>query len=169
MRKKIALFVTAVMMSLAAHAQFESGKMYVGTSLSGFDLSYRGLTGGHIGIQGKVGYLLADNVMLTAQTAYEKYKDVPYTLSAAAGARYYIQQNGIYLGASTIIKHGDSYDDFLPSIQVGYAFFVNRMLTIEPEIYYEQSFKNHSDYSQIGLRIGLGIYLFKETLKSFKR
>ena len=169
MKKKIVLFVTAVMMSLAAHAQFESGKLYVGASLSGFDLSYNGLTKGHIGVQGKVGYMVADNLLLTAQTAYEKYHDVPYTLSAAAGMRYYIQQNGIFLGASTVVKHGNEYDDFLPSVQVGYTFFINRMLTIEPELYYEQSFKNHSDYSQIGVRIGLGIYLFKDVLKSFKQ
>ena len=37
--KKIALFVMALMMSLAANAQFEEGKGYLGASLSGLDLS----------------------------------------------------------------------------------------------------------------------------------
>ena len=32
-------------------------------------------------------------------------------------------------------------------------------VTIEPSIYYQQSFKNHSDYSTIGFKIGFGVYL----------
>ena len=164
--KKIALFFAAMMVSLASHAQFEQGKSYVGSSLSGFDLSYSGLTEGRLGVAGKVGYLFADNVMGTAQVSYEKQKDVPYALTVGAGGRYYIVQNGIYLGASVNYKHCDRYDDFMPSVQVGYAFFINRTVTIEPELYYEQSFKNHSDYSQVGLRIGFGIYLFRDTYKN---
>ena len=42
--KKIALFVMALMMSVAANAQFEQGKFYAGASLSGLDLNYSGLT-----------------------------------------------------------------------------------------------------------------------------
>ena len=44
------------------------------------------------------------------------------------------------------------------SAQVGYSFFLNRTVTIEPEIYYNQSLKDHNDYSGFGLRIGFGIY-----------
>ena len=62
----------------------------------------------------------------------------------------------------------DEFDDLLPSVQVGYSFFINRTVTIEPELYYEQSFKNHKDYSQVGLRIGIGIYLFKDTYKNIR-
>lgn len=47
----------------------------------------------------------------------------------------------------------------MPGIEVGYAFFLNRTVTIEPAVYYDQSFKNHSDFSKIGLRIGVGVYL----------
>ena len=46
----------------------------------------------------------------------------------------------------------------MPTIQLGYAFFLNRTVTIEPELYYNQSLKDHSDYSGFGLRIGFGIY-----------
>ena len=38
------------------------------------------------------------------------------------------------------------------------SFFLNRTVTIEPAIYYEQSFTNHSKYSNVGLRVGFGIY-----------
>ena len=149
---------------------FTQGKAYVGASFSGTDLSYSGITDGRLGIQGKVGYFFADNLMGLAQLGYENNvnKDHSYaTVLLSAGGRYYIQQNGLYLGVSAIYKHlGKNCDDFLPSIQVGYSFFINRTVTIEPEIYYEQSFKNHKDYSTIGLRIGIGVYLFKDTYKN---
>lgn len=160
--KKIVFLFAAMMISLASHAQFEQGKAYVGASLSSFDLSYSGLTKGCIGVQGKVGYLLVDNLMALGQLSYEKQQDVPSVLTVGAGGRYYIEQNGLFLGASALYKHIDSYDDFMPSVQVGYSFFVSRTVTIEPELYYEQSFKNHSDYSKFGLRIGIGVYLFRD-------
>ena len=47
----------------------------------------------------------------------------------------------------------------LPGVEVGYAFFLSRTVTVEPSIYYDQSFKNHSDFSTIGFRIGVGVYL----------
>ena len=164
--KKIALFVMALMMSVAANAQFEQGKFYAGASLSGLDLNYSGLTKGHISIQGKVGYMLMDNLMATVQGSYDKAKDQPTLASLGVGARYYMEQNGIYLGASAIYRHASGYNDVLPSVQVGYAFFVSRTVTIEPELYYEQSFKNHKDYSNFGLRIGIGVYLFNDQKKN---
>lgn len=168
MKKKIAMFIAAMMVSLASHAQFEAGKMYVGASLSGLDLSYSGMTNARFGLQGKAGYMMADDWMLTGQLSYEKQEDVPFSMSLGVGGRYYIVQNGLYLGASALYKHREHYDDLLPSVQIGYAFFINRTVTIEPEIYYEQSFKNHKDYSQVGLRIGIGIYLFKNTFDTWK-
>ena len=36
---------------------------------------------------------------------------------------------------------------------------LNKTVTIEPSVYYDQSFKNHSDYSKIGFKIGIGVYL----------
>ena len=164
--KKIALFFVALFISVAANAQFEEGKAYLGASLTGLDLSYNGSEKGHLGFGAKAGYLFLDNLMGTVQIDYQKTKGVPYTLSLGAGGRYYIEQNGIYLGASCIYKHRQCYDDFLPSVQVGYAFFISRTVTIEPEIYYEQSFKNHKDYSQVGLRLGIGVYLFQDQRKN---
>ena len=164
--KKIVLFITALMMTVAAQAQFEQGKAYLGATLSGLDLSYNGMQKGRFILGGKVGYLFADDWMLSAQLGYEKQKDEPYRMSLGAGVRYYIVQNGLYLGASGIFKHAHEYNDFLPSVQLGYAFFLSRTVTIEPEFYYEQSFKSHSDYSTVGFRIGVGVYLFKDKTKN---
>lgn len=165
--KKIVLVFAALLVSVASHAQFEADKLYVGASLSSLDLSYNGLQNGRIGLQGKVGYLFDDNMMLLSHLAYDKMKDVPFTLSWGLGGRYYMEQNGLFFGVSATYRHGGGgYNDVLPGIQVGYSFFISRTVTIEPEIYYDQSFKNHSDYSTIGLRVGFGIYLFQDQRKN---
>ena len=47
----------------------------------------------------------------------------------------------------------------MPGLEVGYAFFVSKTVTIEPAVYYDQSFKDHSDFSTIGFKVGVGVYL----------
>ena len=164
--KKIVLVFAALLVTAASHAQFEADKFYIGASLSSLDLSYNGMQKGRLGLQGKVGYLFADNMMLTAQLGYEKVNEIPFVLSTGLGGRYYMEQNGLFLGVSATYKHTEGYNDLMPGIQVGYSFFISRTVTIEPEIYYEQSFKSHSDYSTIGLRVGFGIYLFQDQRKN---
>lgn len=154
------MLLVGLVMAVAANAQFEAGKKYIGSSLSGLDMSYNGSEKSHFGLQAKAGYLFTDDWMVTAQLSYDKQKDVSAALSLGAGARYYIVQNGLYLGASANYVHaGGGYDDLMPSVQIGYAFFISHTVTIEPEIYYNHSFKSHSDYSKIGFRVGFGVYL----------
>lgn len=160
MRKKLAMMAVALLVSLAGHAQFEKGKVYCGASLTGLNLSYNGSEECKLGIMGKGGYLVADDFMLTAQVAYNKQHSVAGVFSAGVGARYYIVQNGLFLGAGVDFRHdGNAHDDFMPTVQVGYAFFMSRTVTVEPEIYYNQSFKNHGDFSTVGFRVGVGVYL----------
>ena len=158
--KRIYLVLFAVMVTVAAHAQFEAGKCYVGASLSGVGFSYNGSEKSSFGLQGKAGYLFDDNLMATAQLEWDKKHDQPAYFKAGVGMRYYIVQNGLYLGAQANYVHaGNAFDDFQPGIQVGYAFFLSKTVTVEPEIYYDQSFKSHSDFSTVGIRIGIGVYL----------
>lgn len=149
-----------LMATIAANAQFEKGKKYISASLSGLSLSYNDAEKTHLSLEAKAGLMFADNWMVLAQVAYDKRKDVPNTSSFGAGVRYYTGQNGRYLGVTANYLHCENlYDDFRPSLQIGYAFFLNKIVTIEPEVYYNQSFKDASDYSTIGFRVGLGIYL----------
>jgi hypothetical protein len=158
--KKIFMLLTALMLTMSASAQFEGGKKYVGASLTGFDLSYNGLQELRLGVSAKAGYLMDDNLMFLGEVGYEHPgKDMSDILSASVGARYYIEQNGIFLGANCKYIHVSSYNDFMPGIEIGYAFFINQTVTVEPSVYYQQSFKRHSDYSTVGLKIGVGIYL----------
>jgi hypothetical protein len=158
--KKIAFIVVALIMSVAAHAQFEKGKVYVGASLSGLDLSSQAKKF-HFGADAKIGYLLADNLMATAMGSFDHLQDDGNTCAFGVGGRYYIVQNGLYLGGTVKYKHSRNYNDCVPGLQVGYAFFVSRTVTIEPELYFDFSTK-HFDYSNYGLRIGIGVYLFKD-------
>ena len=159
--KKIAVVALGLMVSVGAHAQFESGKQYYGASLTGLNLSYNGSEELSLGIQAKAGYFFEDDMMLLAQAEYKHsgLEGVKDYWALGAQGRYYIEQNGIYLGAGMKLIHTGSYNDVMPGVEVGYAFFVSKQVTIEPAVYYDQSFKNHSDYSTVGVKVGIGIYL----------
>lgn len=159
--KKLAVVALGLMMSVAAHAQFESGKKYCGASLTGLNLSYNGSEDLNLGLQAKAGYFLEDDMMLVAQAEYKHsgLEGVKDYWALGAQGRYYIEQNGIYLGAGVKLIHTGSYNDVMPGLEVGYAFFIGKQVTLEPAVYYDQSFKNHSEYSTVGVKLGIGIYL----------
>jgi len=46
----------------------------------------------------------------------------------------------------------------MPGVHVGYAFFLNGTVTVEPELYMDFSTNKFED-SCYGLGIGIGIYL----------
>lgn len=157
--KKIVMVLIALTMTLAANAQFEAGKWYGNASLSGLDLSYNGAQELRLGLEGKGGYLFDDDWMVLGNLGIDTQKDFT-AFTVGAGIRYYIEQNGIYLGANLNYKHSTgSYNDVMPGIEIGYAFFINRYCTIEPAIYYNQSTQSHKDFSTVGFRIGIGIYM----------
>ena len=110
------------------------------------------------------GYFLAENLAVVGLIGYNHVggdDETPDRVSLGVQGRYYIIQNGIYLGVGATYKHANhNYNDIMPGVEIGYAFFINRHVTIEPAVYYEQSFKDHSKFSNVGLRLGLGIYLF---------
>lgn len=159
--KKILIIMFALLATITANAQFEEGKKYIGASLSGLNLSYNGSKELSLGVNATAGLFVADNLLLYGQAGFDHPgKDIDNTLNAGVGGRYYITQNGIFLGANTKFIHSSgNYNDFMPGVEIGYAFFISHTVTIEPSLYYQQSFKRHSDYSTIGLRIGFDIYL----------
>lgn len=160
--KKLLMLVVGLMMAVTASAQFEAGKVYIGGSLTGLNLSYNGSDEASLGLQAQAGYLVDDNWMITAQAGFyhSGNDDVADNFRVGVGGRYYIVQNGLYLGLNAKLLHANhGYNDFMPGLEVGYAFFLSKTVTVEPAVYYDQSFKNHSDFSTIGLRVGIGVYL----------
>ena len=161
--KKIALFVVALVMSVAANAQFEQGKGYIGASMSGIDISNQ-TKEFHLGLNAQLGYMFQDNLLALGTLGWDHWDKSGDSFVLGAGARYYIEQNGLYLGGSLKYKHAEQYDDLLPGVQLGYAFFLGRTVTLEPELYFDMSTKKF-DYTCYGVRVGIGIYLFKSQYK----
>lgn len=57
MKKKLVFMLVGLVVTMAANAQFEQGKKYIGSSLSGLNLSYNGTEKSSLGLQAKAGYL----------------------------------------------------------------------------------------------------------------
>ena len=159
-----------LMMAMSVNAQylndsetpFTEGKFYVSASASSASFAYSKSTDFKLGLNAKAGYLFMDNLMVLGVVEFSGQNNFDIlTTQIGAGARYYFENCGIYLGAIAKYAHVKSSDvsfsDFRPEIHAGYCFFLGEHLTLDPEVYYEHSFKD-SDYSGLGVRIGLGIY-----------
>ena len=172
--RKLMMAAIGLMMAVSANAQylndsgtpFEQGKFYVNAAASSTTIAYSKSTDFKLGINAKAGYFIIDNLMgvgVVGLNTENNFDNV--TFSLGAGARWYFDTVGIYVGAIakyvnqkvTVGDDSHSISDFRPEINAGYAFFVSRHITLEPELYYEHSFKD-SDLSGFGLRIGIGIY-----------
>ena len=82
------------------------------------------------------------------------------TMTMVAKAQF--EAGKMYVNASLsgldLSYNGTEEGKFNFGAMAGYCFFLNDKLTIEPSVYYDQSFRKHSDYSTVGLRISLGVY-----------
>lgn len=167
MKKKIAMLLFGLMSVVAANAQytqdtppFGQGKVYFGTAMSSFDIGSIA-SQFHVDLTAKGGYMLTDNILALGEASYNYLKDTDGIFSIGAGLRYYIEQNGLFLGAGAKLADMTNDLDFQPNLSLGYAFFLSRTVTIEPELYFNLSTKD-IDNSNYGFRLGFGIYLFNE-------
>lgn len=162
MRKTIFTLLLALI-SLTASAQFEKHTSYLSTSLTGLNLSYSNDQKVTFGMQVQGGYFFADEWMLYGRLGYDHQfvkhaKDVN-NVEVGAGTRYYISQNGLYLGIGLQYEHrgiNDNYVQLTP--EVGYCFFLNRHVSIEPAVYYDLCLNEFSSGSTVGLKLGFGFY-----------
>ena len=168
--RKILISLVALMTAMSVNAQslneidtpFGEGKFYVNASASSASLSYSKSSDFKLGLNAKAGYLFMDNLMALGVVEFNGQNNFDVlTTQIGAGVRYYFANNGIFLGLIAKYAHvkanGSSFSDFRPEIHGGYCFFLGRHITLEPEAYYEHSFKD-SDYSGFGLRVGIGVY-----------
>ncbi len=156
--KKILLFLFLLAGTLSAHAQFEQGKKYVSASFSGLGMSYSSSEKFRFGLNTSVGYFVADCLLLHANVGYNHTREID-DVTIGAGARYYFDQCGVFLGGGAEYVHytPNSNDVQIP-LEVGYAFFVNRFITIEPSLYYKMSLHDFADNSTFGFSVGLGFF-----------
>lgn len=156
--KKILTATLLFCAALSAHAQFEKGKTYLGASISGMGMSYSSNEKFRIGADVEGGYFVAECLLLRANVGYEHTRAID-DIRAGLGARYYFSQNGIYMGAGAEYNHfTPNNNDVLIPLELGYAFFLNGHVTLEPALHYKMSLHDFSGNSTFGFRVGLGYY-----------
>ena len=193
LRKGMLVLLMAVT-SLSASAQFEKYTSYLNTSLTGMGLSYSKDSKFKMGVQATGGYFVEDGWMIYGRLGYE-HQGARGTmknrndLQVGVGGRYYIEQNGIFLGLGLTFQHASNvttgktvnsvestlhdgtkqvivtevnrfgnrnYMHLTP--EVGYCFYVNNYLSIEPSVYCNLCFNRFSEGTEVGLKLGMGFY-----------
>lgn len=159
--KKLTMMLCLLVCTLAAHAQFEKGKWFVNPSLTGLELSHHtGTDKTSFGFEAKGGAFVVDNVALMVQAGAKWNQSSTDTdvFALGAGARYYLDQVGVFLGGSIGVErwdYGQTDDTKLTfGLEAGYAFFLSRTITLEPGVYWNIN----DDYSKFGVKVGFGFY-----------
>lgn len=156
--KKIILSLFIAMLGTTAFAQFEAGKSYVNVSTSGLGLSYSKTEKARFDLAATGGYFLAQDWMAYARVNYQHMHHID-NFGLGAGIRYHIEQNGVYVACGALYEHATkSINNLFVTPEVGYTFFINQYLTIEPSLYYNLSLNDFADGSKVGVRLGLGFY-----------
>ncbi len=152
------LSLLLLVMAVGANAQFNKKTKYISASATGFGMSYSSGEKFTMGLEFTGGYFIRDAWMIYGRLGYDhtRYTD---NFQLGAGGRYYFTQNGVYLGLGLQYAHATkSINNLHLTPEVGYAFYINRFLTIEPAVYYNMSLNDFSDGSKVGLKVGLGFY-----------
>ena len=191
LRKVLTMLLIAVS-SMQASAQFEKYTSYLNTSLTGLGLSYSKDSRFKMGVQATGGYFVEDCWMLYGRFGFEHQgaRGVMKNrndLQIGVGGRYYIEQNGIFLGVGLAYQHatnvtfsqhesiiGETTENGPVEIrtvynygnrnyvhltpEVGYCFYVNNYLSIEPSVYCNLCLNRFSEGTEIGLKLGMGFY-----------
>ena len=145
-------------LSVSAKAQFEAGTTYMGASLSNLGVSYSTVEKFRFGANLSVGTFLADQFMVRADLGYN-HTDAVDDFSTGLMGRYYFAENGIFMGVGgEFVHYTKSRNDVMIPVELGYCFYLNHYVSIEPSVYYKMSVHDFSDNSSVGLKIGLGYY-----------
>ncbi|MGL5938661.1 MAG: hypothetical protein ACRCY5_08100 [Phocaeicola sp.] len=162
MKKILVSLAMLFVVALSAHAQFEKNTWYVNTSLTGLEFTHSKEVGSRFGFQATGGGFLVDNLALLLSFKGEYMKHGFDTTMLGTQLRYYFHQCGAYgaMGlAYTHMSYGKAKHNLISfTPEVGYAFFLNKNLTIEPAVYYDLSLNEFVDFSKFGLKIGFGFY-----------
>lgn len=159
MKKLLFTLLLAVLGISSASAQFEKGKMYLGATTNSAGLSYSKNEKFTIGAGVNGGYMFEDGWMAIAEAGFNYSNKDLQNFYLGTKCRYLIEQNGVFLQLGAKYLHGaPNYNDVMITPEVGYCFFLNRHLTIEPSLYYDMSLSDFTEKSKTGLKVGLAWY-----------
>lgn len=155
--KKIVFLLFFALTANLVHAQFEQGTKFINTSLTGLNMQFN--KDFKLGVEARAGYFFTDDWALTAAAGVDYGNSTLNSFFGSAGVRYYIEQNGLFLGVNAKYVHKDGgYNDIMPGVELGYCFFLNKSVTIEPSLYYDISTKDSNNFSECGLKVGFSYY-----------
>jgi hypothetical protein len=104
--RKFMMMIAMMAITTVANAQFESGKTFIGASVTGLDLNYNGAKKWNIGVEARAGQFITDNWLLFGQLGYQHIGESKVNdLKIGVGGRYYIVQNGLFLGLNGNYVH----------------------------------------------------------------
>lgn len=159
--KRIIICTVLCLFAVASHAQFEQNKWVVAPSLNQINISYSSKEKTNVGFEAEGGLFLIDNFAVLLNGGANIKEGGDDKTSLGIGGRYYFSDLGIYVGSKVKLDvynfSTGSKKDATVGGEVGYAFFLNRNLTIEPAIYYNQSLTDQH-YSKLGVKLGFGFY-----------
>jgi outer membrane protein len=195
MNKTIIFVFVALFLCLSATAQIEKGNILASGSLGFASSKYKEVDNGttdyesnstYFWFMPKGGYFITDAIVvgvgLNLSTGSTKYEDDDKFISSTTAftpfARYYLPQG--YFGhiefgpgstSETWKSSGsedskEKYNSFLWTLGVGYAFFLNDHVSVEPMVSYASttySDKDNTNYKEkngvIMIQVGFSIYL----------
>lgn len=156
--KKIFVLLLMAVMTLGASAQFEKGTQYVGAYLSGLGI---GFSKGDFtfGVNGEYGYYIADGWMLGGVVGYNHNRAGHNSLQIKPNFRYSFLENGLNLGCGLQFEHAGTELNYIQLCpQVGYTFYLNDKISIEPALYADFALNDFKNGTNAGLKIGIGLY-----------
>ena len=159
MKKLIFTLLLAVAGFGTASAQFEKGKYYLGATTNMAGLAYSKAEKVNFNVGLNAGYMIEQDWLLIVEAGCDYRNSDMQSFYAGAKCRYLIEQNGLFLQVGGKFRHHiPNLNDVLITPELGYCFFLNRHLTVEPSLYYDISLKDYSEYSKVGLKVGLAWY-----------
>lgn len=159
MKKILTILLLFLALATGARAQFEEGTKYVGAQLSALNLNFSDKAGFRVALNANGGYFFADGWMAHGTVGFEHFARNSDRFTIGGGLRYHFYENGLTLGTGLEYTHlSPNINDLRVPVELGYVYYLNHYLAIEPVVYYKLSVNDVVKGSEVGFRIGLGYY-----------
>ena len=156
--KRWILAILFVTVSVTASAQFEKETADVSGGLTGLSMSYNSDSDFSLGVSALGGYFVEDRLMMYAKGEF-MHTDYADQVALGLGVRYYLKNDGFYVGTGFQYQYITSSVNVVQCCpEVGYAYFLNEYITVEPAVYYNIGLNDFKNGSVLGLKVGIGIF-----------
>lgn len=157
--KKLVLLALLTVATTSVFAQFEKGTKYVGASLTGLNMAINDRQHFSFGLDAKAGYFIKNYWMVEGTFGWHTSRTHLDRCQIGAKLRYAQVENGLYYACGLkYIHERKSFNDLQLTPELGYCYYLNHYISVEPAIYYDMSLTNFSKKSEVGLKVGIGIY-----------